>query len=65
MVNVATINGDFTADDGLGLVSFTLSDYDQEGGAELLGRLYVAMVREMSPPTEGTDEPKFYYVVSD
>ena len=29
----------------------TLSDYDQEGGAELLGRLYMAMVREMSPPT--------------
>ena len=49
MVNVATINGDFTAEDGIGLVSFTLSDYDQEGGAELLGRLYTAMVREMSP----------------
>ena len=52
---MATINGDFTAEDGLGLVSFTLSDYDQEGGAELLGRLYTAMVREMSPPTGGTD----------
>ena len=49
---MATINGDFTADDGIGLVSFTLSDYDQEGGAELLGRLYTAMVMEMSPPTE-------------
>ena len=49
---MTTINGDFTADDGLGLVSFTLSDYDQEGGAELLGRIYTAMVREMSPPTE-------------
>lgn len=55
MVNLATINGDFTAEDGIGLVSFTLSDYDQEGGAELLGRLYTAMVREMSPPTGGTD----------
>ena len=55
MVNVATINGDFTAEDGIGLVSFTLSDYDQEGGAELLGRLYTAMVREMSQPTGGTD----------
>ena len=52
---MATINGDFTAEDGLGLVSFTLSDHDQEGGAELLGRLYTAMVREMSPPTGGTD----------
>ena len=52
---MATINGDFTAEDGLGLVSFTLNDYDQEGGAELLGRLYTAMVREMSPPTESTD----------
>ena len=52
---MATINGDFTAADGIGLVSFTLSDYDQEGGAELLGRLYTAMVRGMSPPTEGTD----------
>ena len=49
---MTTINGDFTADDGRGLVSFTLSDYDQEGGAELLGRLYTAMVMEMSPPTE-------------
>ena len=52
---MTTINGDFTADDGSGLVSFTLSDYDQEGGAELLGMLYTAMVREMSPPTEGKD----------
>ena len=52
---MTTINGDFTAEDGLGLVSFTLSDYDQEGGAELLGRLYTAMVREMSPPTGGAD----------
>ena len=52
---MTTINGEFTADDGLGLVSFTLSDYDQEGGAELLGRLYMVMVREMSPPTESTD----------
>ena len=52
---MATINGDFTAEDGIGLVSFTLSDDDQEGGAELLGRLYTAMVREMSPPTESTD----------
>ena len=57
---MATINGDFTAEDGRGLVSFTLSDYDQEGGAELLGRLYTAMVREMSPPTEG-----IWYVVND
>ena len=57
---MTTINGDFTAEDGLGLVSFTLSDYDQEGGAELLGRLYMAMVREMSPPTEG-----IWYVVND
>ena len=57
---MTTINGDFTAEDGLGLVSFTLSDYDQEGGAELLGRLYTAMVREMSPPTEG-----IWYVVND
>ena len=57
---MTTINGDFTADDGSGLVSFTLSDYDQEGGAELLGRLYTAMVREMSPPTEG-----IWYVVND
>ena len=52
---MATINGDFTAGDGGGLVSFTLSDYDQEGGAELLGRLYMAMVREMPPPTKGKD----------
>ena len=52
MVNVATINGDFTADDGSGLISFTLSDHDQEGGAELLSRLYAAMVREMYPPEE-------------
>ena len=52
---MTTINGDFTAEDGLGLVSFTLTDYDQEGGAELLGRLYTAMVREMSPTTDGTD----------
>ena len=52
---MATINGDFTAEDGIGLVSFTLSDYDQEGGAELLGRLYTAMVRAVSPPTEGTN----------
>ena len=52
---MATINGDFTAEDGLGLVSFTLNDYDQEGGAELLGRLYTAMVREMSPTTAGAD----------
>ena len=52
---MTTINGDFTAEDGLGLVSFTLSDYDQEGGAELLGRLYTAMVREMSQPTGGAD----------
>ena len=59
---MATINGDFTAEDGSGLVSFTLSDYDQEGGAELLGRLYTAMVREMSPPTEGTD---YWFVVND
>ena len=51
---MATINGDFTADDGSGLVSFTLSDYDQEGGAELLGRLYTAMVREMSPLPEAS-----------
>ena len=52
MVNVATIKGDFMAEDGPGLVSFTLTDYDQEGGAELLGRLYAAMVREVSHPTE-------------
>ena len=48
---MTTINGEFTADDDSLLVAFTLSDYDQEGGAELLGRLYMAMVREMSPPT--------------
>lgn len=49
---MTTINGDFTADDGSGLVSFTLSDYDQEGGAELLGRMYAAIVREITPPNE-------------
>lgn len=59
---MATINGDFTADDGSGLISFTLSDHDQEGGAELLSRLYAAMVREMSPPTESTD---CWFVVND
>lgn len=52
---MTTISGDLTADDGSGRVSFTLSDYDQEGGAELLGRLYIAIVREMTPPTEAVD----------
>lgn len=49
---MTTISGDLTAADGSGQVSFTLSDYDQEGGAELLHRLFAAIVREMSPPNE-------------